>query len=216
MDTKHTEKITVDILDDHPAFGAGLRSDDGLHVRFLIPDGEALIEQVTLHGPPHVALLDISRPQGMNGYQCCQWLRTHHPATQVLAMTAFGAEGAIQAMLAFGARGFLTKGTQVRIIGQAIRSLYLNGRFVNEHVPEALMRQAEAGNVRSGLEKLTPRQFDVIALLDTGLTYKGIADQLFITESAVKRHFEALYGLFGVGSQRELLAECHRLGLLNG
>lgn len=218
METIHTVEITVDILDDHPSFAYGLREilkkDRGLHIRHVYPDGEAMQALIGQYGPPDVLLVDIGLP-GNNGYQCCQWLRANHPDTRVLAMTAFGSEGAIRGMLAFGARGFLTKGTQVQTIREAIRSLHGSGRYVNGLVPEALMRQAERNEIHSNVAKLTPRQFDVIALLDTGLTYKGIADRLFITESAVKRHFEDLYGLFGVNKRAELVAECHKLGLID-
>lgn len=63
---------------------------------------------------------------------------------------------------------------------------------------------------------LTPRERQVLVLLDGGLTNKELAAQLGVSENTVKRHLANLYGKLGVGRRTEALAEARRRRILGG
>jgi DNA-binding NarL/FixJ family response regulator len=75
-------------------------------------------------------------------------------------------------------------------------------------------RSAEAtsgSNTQAALDKLTPRQRDVLASLTRGLSNKQIAHELDIAEGTVKIHLAALFAHFGARNRTELVARVHAL-----
>lgn len=66
-----------------------------------------------------------------------------------------------------------------------------------------------------GAGSLTGRQYEVLALLDEGLSHKGMAQRLHLSKGTVQNHCSGLYRSLGANSQVEALAIARQLGLLS-
>ena len=68
--------------------------------------------------------------------------------------------------------------------------------------------------MRSPLPKLTDREIQVVRLLATGSTNKGIARSLFVTEATVKSHLVHIFAKLGVDSRSRAIHRAQETGLI--
>jgi DNA-binding NarL/FixJ family response regulator len=128
-------------------------------------------------------------------------LHQEHPETRIVVLANRPTAAECNQMLSFGATACLSKGTQARDI---ISAIHLASRGM--HV---LPRSAgAAGGVESlgieGSDLLTPREAEVLELLQDGATNAQIAHQLSIGIETVRTHARNIYRKLGIASRREL------------
>ena len=128
-------------------------------------------------------------------------LHQEHPRTRIVVLANRPTAAECNQMLSFGATACLSKETQARDI---ISAIHLASRGM--HV---LPRSAAAtGGVESlgieGSDLLTPREAEVLELLQDGATNAQIAHQLSIGIETVRTHARNIYRKLGIASRREL------------
>lgn len=122
-----------------------------------------------------------------------------------------------QAALAWswGARGVLMRSTDGATLAAAVRSLAL-GLSV---AAESLWPDPNPASARPGtgleLEELTPRELEVLQLLAEGLSNRGIAHRLGVSEHTVKFHVNSILGKLNAQSRTEAAVVAARAGLLH-
>lgn len=135
-------------------------------------------------------------------------LHQSHPQTRIVVLANRPTAAECNQMLSFGATACLSKETEARDI---INAIHLASRGM--HV---LPRSAAAGGVDSlniqGSDLLTPREAEVLELLQNGSTNAQIAHRLSIGVETVRTHARNIYRKLGIGSRRELarLAHSHK------
>jgi DNA-binding NarL/FixJ family response regulator len=166
------------------------------------PDAETAVREIPAI-KPDVALLDINLP-GMSGIECVGQLKKLLPKLQVLMLTKYEESDLIFSSLRAGASGYLLKKMVTVELISAIEQVYAGGspmtmqiaRKVVEHFNQIKSPTAE-------LEKLTPREHEVLALLAKGFLYKEISDQLGISLHTFRTHQRAIYEKLHVHSRTE-------------
>lgn len=158
-----------------------------------MPDLEAVVAK----HEPSVVLLNfgtLAAPVDV------QRLHEAHPGTRIVVLANRPTTGDCDQLLSFGASACLSKDTEARDIINAIH-LACRGMHV-------LPRSAAAGG---GLERLgsqgaelTPREAEVLALLQDDWSNAEIADQLSIGIETVRTHTRAIYRKLGISSRRDL------------
>ena len=127
-------------------------------------------------------------------------LHTKHPDTRLLVLANRPTPSECNQMLAFGATACLSKETEARDI---VTALHLASRGMH-----LLPRSAAAGGLlRSdiqGSELLTPREAEVLEMLQDGARNAEIAHALSIGIETVRTHARHIYRKLGIGSRREL------------
>ena len=123
------------------------------------------------------------------------------PETRIVVLANRPTAAECNQMLSFGATACLSKETEARDV---IHSIHLASRGM--HV---LPRSAAAGGGSNGLglegsDLLTPREADVLELLQEGATNAQIAQTLSIGVETVRTHARNIYRKLGIGSRREL------------
>src|SRR3954452_19053747 len=159
-----------------------------------IGDVEAAIEDLS----PQVVLLNFGTLR--SPAQVFQ-LHQAHPETRLVVLANRPTAAECNQMLSFGATACLSKETEARDV---INSIHLASRGMHV-LPRSA---AAAGGVDSlglqGSDLLTPREADVLELLQDGATNAQIAHELSIGIETVRTHARNIYRKLGISSRREL------------
>jgi DNA-binding NarL/FixJ family response regulator len=191
--------ITVVLARFEDLFGRGLRalieSDGSLEV--LASDIEQRRVSVVLRAhDPDVAILDVG---ALSHFAEVRELSTRHPATRLVLLAKDPSRSVCGALLAFGASACLGRDTQARDVLSAIhlaaRGLQLTPRTASP----------SEGRPLPGAQLLTPREADVLLMLQQGRSNAEIALALCVGIETVRTHAHNLYRKLGVSSRRELL-----------
>ncbi|MDB5031569.1 response regulator transcription factor [Mucilaginibacter sp.] len=186
-------KIRIAIVDDHTLFRNGvaalMREFDDLQVLFEADNGYQLQQMITRHPLPQVILMDINMPV-LDGYGATTWLKANHPTVKVLALSMFEDDKAVIQMLKCGACGYLLKESGPREVHEAIKVIAEKGMYMNDLVSSKMVRSLT--NTES-VPVFSKNEAAFIELCCTELTYKEIADQMFISPRTVDNYREALF-----------------------
>jgi DNA-binding NarL/FixJ family response regulator len=127
-------------------------------------------------------------------------LHRAHPGTRIVVLANRPTAAECNQMLSFGATACLSKETEARDI---VNALHLASRGMH-----LLPRSAAAGGLLGagvhGADLLTPREAQVLELLQDGATNAEIAHELSIGIETVRTHARHIYRKLGIGSRREL------------
>ncbi len=188
--------ISVLLVDDHTLFRSGIRSLLQRHAEFAVvgeaADGVEGIKRAQ-QTKPDVVLLDLNMP-GMSGVETLQLMRQDCPDAAILMLTVSEDADDLGAALKAGASGYLIKNIDADYLIRAIRRAAAGETVVAEAMTGKLVAQLQAGTQReepaSDLDKLTPREKEIIACLARGESNKTIARTLDLAESTVKIHVQ--------------------------
>lgn len=185
--------IGIAIVDDHTLFRNGvatlMKEFTELELIFEAENGKHLQQQLQKHPHPQVILMDINMPI-MDGYEATRWIKANHPQILVLALSMYEDDAAVINMIKSGASGYVLKQLKPKELLEAIKTLVQKGVFVNEIVSGKLIRSIT--NNDDDL-KFTARELDFLKLCCSELTYREIAEQMFVSPRTVDNYREALF-----------------------
>jgi DNA-binding NarL/FixJ family response regulator len=187
-----TEKILIAIVDDHTLFRNGVASlmgeFDELKVVFEAENGEQMQHLLAKHPLPQVILMDINMPV-MDGYLATKWVKEKYPQIKVLALSMFEDDKAVIRMIKSGANGYVLKESKPRELLEAIKTINEKGVFINEMVSGKLIRKV----VNDGSPDFSKKEFEFLRFCCSELTYKEIAEQMFVSPRTVDNYRESLF-----------------------
>ncbi|OCX52490.1 DNA-binding response regulator [Mucilaginibacter sp. PPCGB 2223] len=187
------ERIKIAIVDDHTLFRSGvtaLMSEfDELKVVFEASNGQQMQQLLLKSELPQVVLMDINMPV-MDGYEATAWLKIHHPKIMVLALSMYEDDKAVIKMIKSGACGYVLKQSKPRELLEAIQSVVQKGVFINEIVSGKLIRSISSNPDEL---KLSARELEFLKLCCSEMSYKEIADQMFVSPRTVDNYRESLF-----------------------
>ncbi|UGT58984.1 response regulator transcription factor [Nocardia asteroides] len=172
---------------------AALLADHGHEVVAMAGDAQALIRAVTEHRPD-VAVVDIRMPPTFTdeGLLAALQLRRGHPGLGVLVFSQWIETRYATELLAAGAAGvgYLLK-DRVADVGEFVDALTRVAAGGTALDPEVVRQLMNAG--RDGLDRLTPREREVLERMAQGLSNVAIAAALHVTERAVEKHIGNIF-----------------------
>jgi two-component system response regulator NreC len=210
--------IRILIADDHGVLRAGLRAllnaEPDLEVVGEAADGP---EVLRLLGElcPDVIVLDISMP-GPDGVQVTQQLKQIAPNARVLILTVHEDEGLLRAAIRAGASGYILKRAAESELINAIYAVWRGELYVHPAMTRALLKDLNPRltSDEAPVERLTPREAEVLRLIAEGHTNRQIAELLVISVRTAESHRANLMGKLGFNSRVELVRYAKRHGLL--
>lgn len=209
------------LADDHVLLRNGLAElvkSLGHTVLFEANNGKELIAKLHPHSLPDIVLLDINMPE-MDGYKTAQWLKVNHPGIKVLALSMYDNETAIIRMLKYGARGYILKDSEPIELKKAIQSLMEKGFFYSELVSgkliHAINNLEDEGDGLQNLAPLNERETEFLKYTCTELTYKEIADKMFVSPRTIDGYRDALFEKLHVKTRVGLVMYAIKNGLVN-
>lgn len=178
--------IRVMLIDDHPIVRAGiagmLAQTDGIEVVGEASNGEEALSAID-NNPPDVLLVDLRMPV-MDGPTLIQTLREQGSKLGILVLTTYDTDADILRATEAGANGYLLKDTSRDDLVRAIRATHAGDTWLAPSVAAQVMKSLQ----RSGREKLSSRELEVLRQVADGLSNKEIAVELAVSPATVKTH----------------------------
>lgn len=183
--------IRVVIVDDHPMVRKGLRmlleTADDIEVAGEATDGSEVVDVVSDVGAD-VVLMDLRMPR-IGGLEATRRLHAADPDVRIIALTAYADDERVIDAVRAGASGFLHKGVDEKELQDAIRTVH-GGRMLLDATAQELL--AEPMPTDGKVDRLSPRELDVIRCLASGMSNRRIAEALELSEKTVKNHISRI------------------------
>lgn len=188
----------------------------GIDTVAAVDNAEALLHAVDRHRPD-LAVVDVRMPPTFSdeGVRAALTIRSRWPDTALLILSQYVEERYATELLTGSTRsvGYLLKDriADVEEFLTAVRRVAAGGTALDpEVVAQLLVRR-----VGSPVDRLTPREREVLALMAQGLSNAGIAEALVVSESAVAKHVNSIFAKLDVSEpsnpHRRVLAVLHFL-----
>jgi len=211
-DAPAAEPIRVVIAEDDYLLREGIvRLLDGheeVEVVGACGDLDALLALVERERP-QVVLTDIRMPPtGTDeGVRAAQLLRTQHPEIGVVVLSHYVEPAYALALLEEGSSGraYLLKErvADVEQLLRAIRDVAAGGSVIDPRVVDALV-EARSRRAGSPLERLTPREREVLDAMAQGANNAGVASALGLSERAVEKHINSVFSKLGLSEEHDV------------
>jgi DNA-binding NarL/FixJ family response regulator len=170
------------LADYHTLFRAGIRAllqtMPGIEIVAEAADGREALRLIAAHRPD-VALMDIMMPN-LNGLDAAARIGRVFPRTRVVILSMNADEDSVLKALRSGAAGYLVKAADPAELELAIRAAARGESFLSSAVAGYVVADClkRVDRERTSLERLTPRQREVLQLIAEGHTTKEIARKL--------------------------------------
>ncbi|GMU80121.1 MAG: DNA-binding response regulator [Acidimicrobiia bacterium] len=162
---------------------------------------------------PDLCIVDVRMPPTFTdeGIRAALAIRSHHPAVAVLVLSHHVEELYAGELLAgeTDGVGYLLKDRVVDVAEfvEAVRRVIDGGSAIDPEVVRQILQRSRRVDE---LDRLTPREREVLAAMAAGSSNRGIAEHLVISEGAVEKHISNIFGKLGLdpgdGSHRRVLA----------
>ncbi len=210
--------VTVVVADDHPMWRDAVArdlADAGFTVVGTASDGPSALRR-TLATSPRVLVLDLNLP-GMHGVEVCSRLTEAGSATRVLILSVSGEQQDVLDAVKAGAVGYLLKSAAREQFIEAVRRT-ARGRAVFTAGLAGLVlgefrRMEHASAKGEQTPQLTERETEVLKLVATGMGYKDIAAELFISHRTVQNHVQNTLNKLQMHNRVELVRYAISRGL---
>ncbi|WP_424860332.1 response regulator [Streptomyces sp. MMS24-I29] len=201
--------IRTMVVDDdalvRPALTDLPATDPGIEVVARAADGLQAVAQATAHRVD-VALMDVRMPR-LDGIETIARLRGLPHAPRVITLTTFDPDAYVYESPAAGADGFLLKDVAPAEILRAVHVVAAGSALLHPSAARRLIDRCQhtartgSGAERERVDRLTPREREVLVLLAEGATNAEIAGRLGMSESTVKAHVSRILTTLGVGNR---------------
>ena len=212
--------VRVLVVDDHAVVREGLRhvlsASEGFAVVGEAGTGADALALAQAQRPD-VVLLDLTMP-GMSGLAVAAELRRRVPDARILVLSMHEQDEYVLAAVRGGAHGYVLKDTGPAELRAAIRAVYEGDGFFSPAVAgrlsAAVRHEVVTEAPHQRLERLTPREREVLALVAAGNTNRAIAAHLGISPRTVESHRESLMKKLSLRSIADLTRFAVQAGLV--
>ncbi|MFG2092632.1 response regulator [Streptomyces sp. NPDC048612] len=223
LPTAPTAPLRVFVLDDHEVVRRGVRdlleAEEDIEVVGEAGDRRQALARVPA-ARPQVAVLDVrlgggDGPAGDHeGIEVCRELRARMPELACLMLTSFDDDEALFDAIMAGASGYVLKQINGSGLVHAVRTVAAGESMLDPRTASRVMARLRGPRETpaappSELDRLSPREREVLELIGAGLTNREIADRLFLAEKTVKNRVSSILAKLGVGRrvQAAMVAE---------
>jgi DNA-binding NarL/FixJ family response regulator len=185
---------TVAVVDDHTllseAIGGLVDDFENFELAYLCKNGQELLDKLkTKRNLPDVVLMDVNMPI-LNGIETTEILKQNYPEIKVLALSIEEEEETILRMLRAGARGYLMKDTKKEILQEALEQVVEKGYYHTNTIAKLLVGSLTKKPAEIQLKE---REIEFIEYACTEMTYKEIAEKMFLSPKTIEGYRDSIY-----------------------
>lgn len=191
-------KIKIAIVDDHKLVSKALENMISFNSNFQVImncfNGQDFLDKLRKTAThPDVILMDINMPI-KNGIETTEEITAEFPNLKVIALTMEDHEATIIKMLRAGAKGYLLKDMSPDILFDAINIVHEKGVFYTDLVTQSLLNiKTEEKFMFELQENLKEREIEFIKLACSELTYREIADKMFLSPRTIDGYRDSVF-----------------------
>lgn len=216
------EPVRVFLLDDHEVVRRGVRDLLEAEPDIVVVGEAANAREALARVPatrPDVAVLDVRLGNATGGdhegVEVCRELRAELPELACLMLTSFDDDEALFDAIMAGAAGYVLKQIGGSDLIAAVRTVATGKSLLDPRMTSRVMARIREPEpepesvVPRELDRLSPRELEILDLIGLGLTNRQIAERLFLAEKTVKNRVSSILGKLGVGRriQAAMIAE---------
>lgn len=211
--------IRLLLVDDHDLVRAGLRTllekIPGFEVVGEAANGREALRQIETLAP-NIVLMDLLMPE-LNGLDTTAQAVSLFPNTRIVILSMNDGEEFVLPALQAGAKGYLLKNIDPIELEGAIKAVARGEMHLCSSIPKPVIEACLSSNSRpiSSLQKLTPRQREVLQLIAEGNTIKLIAGKLGVSPKTVETHRHDLMEILDIHDVAGLTRYAIRMGLIS-
>jgi two-component system, NarL family, nitrate/nitrite response regulator NarL len=211
-------RIRIVLADDHPIVLDGLEQLFKLEPEFEVVSrtstAEGAVRAVDEHRPD-VLVLDLAMP-GNDGLWALGQLAPLGLPTRIVLLTAHVDEAKLLEAVRLGVSGVVLKEMAPRLLVECVRKVHAGEKWLEKQsVARAMDRMLRRESEVERLSRLlTPRELEIVRLVNEGLRNREIAERVSITEGTVKIHLHHIYEKLDVTGRAQLILYASRHGLV--
>jgi two-component system NarL family response regulator len=161
---------------------------------------------------PEILLVDLDLP-GMHGTELIRRVKVAYPEMQVMVYTIFEDRETVFAAIKAGASGYILKGSSPRELVESFESLHGGGAPMSPRIARKVIFEFQQENVGEP-NPLSVKESQIVKLVEQGLTYKEIAEQLAISPHTVHTHIKNIYEKLQARDRRDALSRARKIGII--
>ena len=217
--------IKVLIADDQELIRQSLQiilgAEPGFEVLDSVENGKEVIRSIRKE-KPDVILMDIRMPE-MDGVVCTQIIKENYPAIKIIILTTFDDDEYVFNALKYGASGYLLKGIQTKELAEAIRKVHQGTSMINEDIASkvvAMFSRMAQTNIAIQIDErqtadLKRTEWQIIALVGSGLSNKEIAGKLRLSEGTIRNSLSMILSKLDLRDRTQLAIWAVQTGVVN-
>jgi len=202
--------IKILIYEDNEDFADSIKDlinhASGMQVLAHFTHAKDAIRQIRLYNPD-IVLMDIDMPV-TNGLDGLRNIRAEKMEVTIIMLTVFDDNDRIFQSICYGASGYILKKTAPDKMISFIQEAQDGGAPMTPSVARQVLKLfSQPFQFNIELQKLTPRENDVLSLLVRGYSYKMAAGEINISIETLRYHIKNIYTKLHVNSKSEAVAK---------
>lgn len=201
--------MKISLFDDSPgrqeAIKLLIEAQPDMELLAIYENCEHLVRNIGIR-LPDVVLMDIDMPV-VNGIEGVRLIRDNFPNVVVIMQTVFEDENSIFKAIQAGAHGYILKTARPAKLMEAIRDSLEGGAPMTPVIAKKVLEnfRKQPINTEPWLPQLTPKENEILAALEKGMSYKMIASDRNISWHTVNSHVKKIYEKLHVHSATEAI-----------
>jgi two-component system invasion response regulator UvrY len=209
--------IRVLVADDHhlvrTSIARVLDCEPDIEIVAEADSGESALQGCREH-KPDIAMIDIRMP-GIGGLETILKLLKTQPAIRIVVLTGQVEEGTAQRLIDAGVNGFISKGTELDLMIDAVRRVAAGERFISPDIAQRVVLARSAG-LQSPFDRLSHRELQIATMIIHCHKVNRISEQLCLSPKTVNTYRYRIFDKLQVQSDVELTHLGLRYGMLEG
>lgn len=222
---KNSSELRVFIVDDNTNHSAGIKQLLEIQSEYSVAGIAATADEAVKRLGDidvDIVLMDMNMPE-VDGVSAIQQVLAKRADLKILALTGYDDPDLIYRAMRAGSRGYILKTMVTSQLIAAIEEVSagkvflppsLATKFFDEFHDKAAKVARPDPAKKALLSYLTNREKEVLKLLTEGVTYKGVADKLVISETTVKTHVNNIFQKLQVNDRTQAVLYALKYGLV--
>ncbi len=199
--------IRVLLVDDHELVRTGiealLNDVEDITVIGVAKSGEEAVDAF-VGLSPSVVMMDVNMP-GIGGVEACRRILQKDAGVKIIAVSVHNDGPIPHQLLKLGVLGFVSKGSPVGEMVNAIRNVMDGKRYLCSEVANNLAFQGLPGSNESPFSVLSSREAEVVSLILQGKTIKEMSETLLLSDKTINTYRYRLYSKLHIRNDVELI-----------
>jgi len=186
-----------------------LSEQEGFGCIYSVDSVESLMFRLQPDELPDIILMDIGLP-GMSGIEGMKLLKEKYPGIELIVITVYEDPKKIFDALCAGASGYLLKNAPFSEIKSSIEISIDGGAPMSPQIARKVISYFQPKEKKKSESPLSVKEKEVVIGLVDGLSYKQIAERMYISAETIRSHIKNIYRKLQVHSKAEVISKSFR------